>query len=159
MNLPSLSMVHPLIEGEAIRGPLEGTRQVELVRPRQDPEPQGARHVTPSARDRDLPQHAARRGRRVVTPHLQVAAALNARRGARLPLDDRRRPHIDWPLRRSPRQLTRQLLGEPNLLPELALQRTFLAAEARQARHEISYRTSAPARRQVPSPVFGRGSG
>ena len=50
------------------------------------------------ADERDLAQDAARGGRRAVAAQVEIAAALDARRAARLPLDDRRRRDVDRPL-------------------------------------------------------------
>ena len=89
-------------------------------RRRRDAEPQAARGVAAPADERELAQDAARGGRRAVAAQLEIAAALDARRGARFSLDDRRRCDLDWPLRRAPRQLAREPLGAPYQFPERA---------------------------------------
>jgi len=93
--------------------------------------------VTAPADERDLAHDAARRGGRAVAEQLQVAAALNAGRGACLLVDDRCRCDVDGPFRRAAWQLSCEPLRATNHLPQRALLLASGAAGARRARHDF----------------------
>jgi hypothetical protein len=142
-----LAASSPFPERAACRG--------SVGRARRDPEPQRARGVTAATDERDFAQDAARRRRRAIPAHLEVAAALDAGCGARLLFDQRGRRDVDWFVGRSARQLARELLGATDLLAELARAFALLAAGARWARHEVLSHVGARASTDRPSVYRG----
>src|SRR4051812_41237935 len=89
------------------------------------------------ANERDLAQDAARGRRRAVAAQLELAATLDAGRGARLAIDDRGRRDVDRLVGRRARQLAREPLGAPHLLPQRALLLALLAPGTRRTRHDL----------------------
>ena len=78
--------------------------------------------------ERDLAEDATRARRRAIATQLEIAAALDAGRGAGRALDDRRRRDVDRQVGRAARQVARHLRGAADLLAQLALLLASLAA-------------------------------
>jgi hypothetical protein len=115
------------------RGPTRADRG-SVRRRRRDPQPQRPGGVAKSADERDLAQDAARGGRGAVRAQLEVAAALDARRGTGVALDDGSGGDVDRAVGGGAGELACDSFGAADLFAEGA---GLLASGAAGARHRV----------------------